>query len=258
MKNIILIITIFCISNYSFSEEKEISVNDVLINKNLISFIKNEVNKEGIKITDKMEKNIIKRLIDLELIHQQATKEGLTSKLDFLSKSELAFKELIYTTYLQNFIKKNDVTENDIKKAYENYKNNFNELDYKASHILVTSKNEAKKIIKDLKEGADFSNLAKTMSIDEESKAIGGDLGWFNAEDMVESFSNALKKLVVKEITGHPVQSQFGWHVIKLNQVRKKSAPSLSEKEEEIKLTLQKEKLKSHIDELRLIADIKK
>ena len=175
MKNIILIITIFCISNYSFSEEKEISVNDVLINKNLISFIKNEVNKEGIKITDKMEKNIIKRLIDLELIHQQATKEGLTSKLDFLSKSELAFKELIYTTYLQNFIKKNDVTENDIKKAYENYKNNFNELDYKASHILVTSKNEAKKIIKDLKEGADFSNLAKTMSIDEESKAIGGD-----------------------------------------------------------------------------------
>ena len=258
MKNIILIITIFCISNYSFSEEKEISVNDVLINKNLISFIKNEVNKEGIKITDKMEKNIIKRLIDLELIHQQATKEGLTSKLDFLSKSELAFKELIYTTYLQNFIKKNDVTENDIKKAYENYKNNFNELDYKASHILVTSKNEAKKIIKDLKEGADFSNLAKTMSIDEESKAIGGDLGWFNAEDMVESFSNALKKLVVKEITGHPVQSQFGWHIIKLNQVRKKSAPSLSEKEEEIKLTLQKEKLKSHIDELRLIADIKK
>ncbi|MFL2981058.1 MAG: peptidylprolyl isomerase [Methylophilaceae bacterium] len=258
MKNIILIITIFCISNYSFSEEKEISVNDVLINKNLISFIKNEVNKEGIKITDKMEKNIIKRLIDLELIHQQATKEGLTSKLDFLSKSELAFKELIYTTYLQNFIKKNDVTENDIKKAYENYKNNFNELDYKASHILVTSKNEAKKIIKDLKEGADFSNLAKTMSIDEESKAIGGNLGWFNAEDMVESFSNALKKLVVKEITGHPVQSQFGWHIIKLNQVRKKSAPSLSEKEEEIKLTLQKEKLKSHIDELRLIADIKK
>ncbi len=258
MKNIILIITIFCISNYSFSEEKEISVNDVLINKNLISFIKNEVNKEGIKITDKMEKNIIKRLIDLELIHQQATKEGLTSKLDFLSKSELAFKELIYTTYLQNFIKKNDVTENDIKKAYENYKNNFNELDYKASHILVTSKNEAKKIIKDLKEGADFSNLAKTMSIDEESKTIGGDLGWFNAEDMVESFSNALKKLVVKEITGHPVQSQFGWHVIKLNQVRKKSAPPLSEKEEEIKLTLQKEKLKSHIDELRLIADIKK
>ena len=148
-----------------------------------------------------MEKNIVKRLIDLELIHQQAKKEGLTSKLDFLSKSELAFKELIYTTYLQNFIKKNYVTENEIKKAYENYKSNFNELDYKASHILMTSKNEAKKIIKDLKDGADFINLAKTMSIDEESKTIGGDLGWFSAEDMVESFSIAVKKLVVKEIT---------------------------------------------------------
>ena len=256
MKKIILFITIFYFANSSFSEEKEISVNNVLINKNLISFIKNEVNKEGIKITDKMEKNIIKRLIDLELIHQQATKEGLTSKLDFLSKSELAFKELIYTTYLQNFIKKNYVTENEIKKAYENYKSNFNELDYKASHILMTSKNEAKKIIKDLKDGADFINLAKTMSIDEESKTIGGDLGWFSAEDMVESFSIAVKKLVVKEITDDPVQSQFGWHIIKLNQVRKKAIPPLSEKEEEIKLILQKEKLKSHLDELRLTADI--
>ena len=258
MKKIILFITIFYFANSSFSEEKEISVNNVLINKNLISFIKNEVNKEGIKITDSMEKNIIKRLIDLELIHQQAKKEGLTSKSDFLSKSELAFKELIYTTYLQNFIKNNYVTKNDIKKEYENFKSNFNELDYKASHILVTSKNEAKKIIKNLNEGADFNKLAKTSSIDEESKTIGGDLGWFSAEDMVESFSIAVKKLVVNEITDFPVQSQFGWHIIKLNQVRKKAIPSLSEKEEEIKLTLQKEKLKSHLDELRLIADIKR
>jgi len=258
MKKIFILIFIIFFTNYSFSEEKEISVNDVLINKNLISFIKNEVNKEGIKITDSMEKNIIKRLIDLELIHQQAKKEGLTSKSDFLSKSELAFKELIYTTYLQNFIKNNYVTKNDIKKEYENFKSNFNELDYRASHILVTSKNEAKKIIKNLNEGADFNKLAKTSSIDEESKTIGGDLGWFSAEDMVESFSIAVKKLVVNEITDFPVQSQFGWHIIKLNQVRKKAIPSLSEKEEEIKLTLQKEKLKSHLDELRLIADIKR
>tara|TARA_B100000482_G_scaffold22579_1_gene14768 strand:- start:8234 stop:9010 length:777 start_codon:yes stop_codon:yes gene_type:complete len=258
MKKIFILIFIIFFTNYSFSEEKEISVNDVLINKNLISFIKNEVNKEGIKITDSMEKNIIKRLIDLELIHQQAKKEGLTSKSDFLSKSELAFKELIYTTYLQNFIKNNYVTKNDIKKEYENFKSNFNELDYRASHILVTSKNEAKKIIKNLNEGADFNKLAKTSSIDEESKTIGGDLGWFSAEDMVESFSIAVKKLVVNEITDFPVQSQFGWHIIKLNQVRKKAIPPLSEKEEEIKLTLQKEKLKSHLDELRLIADIKR
>ena len=256
MKKIFILIFIIFFTNYSFSEEKEISVNDVLINKNLISFIKNEVNKEGIKITDSMEKNIIKRLIDLELIHQQAKKEGLTSKSDFLSKSELAFKELIYTTYLQNFIKNNYVTKNDIKKEYENFKSNFNELDYRASHILVTSKNEAKKIIKNLNEGADFNKLAKTSSIDEESKTIGGDLGWFSAEDMVESFSIAVKKLVVNEITDFPVQSQFGWHIIKLNQVRKKAIPPLSEKEEEIKLILQKEKLKSHLDELRLIADI--
>ena len=73
--------------------------------------------KEGIEITDDMEKNIVKRLIDLELIYQQAKKEGLTSQAEFLSKSELAFKELIYTTYLQNFIKKNKITKKEIKKS---------------------------------------------------------------------------------------------------------------------------------------------
>jgi len=266
MKNLILFLFIVCFTNFSFSEylfekefsnKKEISVNNVLINKNLISFIKNEVKKEGIKITEDMDKNIIKRLIDLELIHQQAKKDGLTSNHNFLSKSELAFKELIYTTYLQNFIKKNKITKNEIKKAYEDFKSNFNELDYKASHILVSSKNEAVKIINNLKNGADFEESAKTNSIDEESKVNGGDLGWFGAEDMVESFSKALKKLVVNEITSNPVQSQFGWHVIKLNQIKQRPAPLLNEKEEEIKLMLQKTKLKAHLDELRLIADIK-
>ena len=76
--------------------------------------------KEGIEITDDMEKNIVKRLIDLELIYQQAKKEGLTSQAEFLSKSELAFKELIYTTHLQNFIKKNKITRSEIKKSYDN------------------------------------------------------------------------------------------------------------------------------------------
>jgi hypothetical protein len=107
IKNILCFLYFLGFANLTFSEEKEIRVNNELINKNLIHFIKNEVMKEGIEITDDMEKNIVKRLIDLELIYQQAKKEGLTSQADFLSKSELAFKELIYTTYLQNFIRQN-------------------------------------------------------------------------------------------------------------------------------------------------------
>ena len=92
MKKILCFLYILSFANLAFSEEKEVRVNDELINKNLIHFIKNEVMKEGIEITDDMEKNIVKRLIDLELIYQQAKKEGLTSQTEFLSKSELAFK----------------------------------------------------------------------------------------------------------------------------------------------------------------------
>jgi peptidyl-prolyl cis-trans isomerase C len=257
MKKILCFLYIFCFVNLSLSEEKEVSVNDALINKNLIHFIKNEVMKEGIEITDDMEKNIVKRLIDLELIYQQAKKEGLTSQVDFLSKSELAFKELIYTTYLQNFIKENKITKNEIKKSYDNFVSNFNKTDYKASHILVSTKDEAKRIIKSLKKGGDFKELAKVNSIDKESKNNGGNLGWFSADDMVESFSNAIKKMVVNEVTDYPVQSQFGWHIIQLNEIKPSLPPSLDEKIDDIKVILQKSKLKKYLDELRLTADIK-
>ena len=258
MKKILCFLYIFCFVNLSLSEEKEVSVNDALINKNLIHFIKNEVMKEGIEITDDMEKNIVKRLIDLELIYQQAKKEGLTSQVDFLSKSELAFKELIYTTYLQNFIKENKITKNEIKKSYDNFVSNFNKTDYKASHILVSTKDEAKRIIKSLKKGGDFKELAKVNSIDKESKNNGGNLGWFSADDMVESFSNAIKKMVVNEVTDYPVQSQFGWHIIQLNEIKPSLPPSLDEKIDDIKVILQKSKLKKYLDKLRLTADIKK
>ena len=258
MKKILCFLYIFCFVNLSLSEEKEVSVNDALINKNLIHFIKNQVMKEGIEITDDMEKNIVKRLIDLELIYQQAKKEGLTSQVDFLSKSELAFKELIYTTYLQNFIKENKITKNEIKKSYDNFVSNFNKTDYKASHILVSTKDKAKRIIKSLKKGGDFKELAKVNSIDKESKNNGGNLGWFSADDMVESFSNAIKKMVVNEVTDYPVQSQFGWHIIQLNEIKPSLPPSLDEKIDDIKVILQKSKLKKYLDELRLTADIKK
>ena len=258
MKKILCFLYIFCFVNLSLSEEKEVSVNDALINKNLIHFIKNEVMKEGIEITDDMEKNIVKRLIDLELIYQQSKKEGLTSQVDFLSKSELAFKELIYTTYLQNFIKENKITKNEIKKSYDNFVSNFNKTDYKASHILVSTKDEAKRIIKSLEKGGDFKELAKVNSIDKESKNNGGNLGWFSADDMVESFSNAIKKMVVNEVTDYPVQSQFGWHIIQLNEIKPSLPPSLDEKIDDIKVILQKSKLKKYLDELRLTADIKK
>jgi peptidyl-prolyl cis-trans isomerase C len=256
MKKILCFLYILSFANLAFSDETEVRVNDELINKNLIHFIKNEVMKEGIEITDDMEKNIVKRLIDLELIYQQAKKEGLTSQTEFLSKSELAFKELIYTTYLQNFIKKNKITKKEIKKSYETLLSNFNKNDYKASHILVNTKEKAKSIIKSLKKGGDFKELAKLNSTDKESKNNGGDLGWFGADDMVESFSNAIKEMTVSEVTDYPVQSQFGWHIIQLNEIKPSLAPSLDEKIDDIKIMLQKSKLKKYLDDLRLTADI--
>tara|TARA_B110000967_G_scaffold206198_1_gene252357 strand:- start:3074 stop:3850 length:777 start_codon:yes stop_codon:yes gene_type:complete len=257
MKNIFFFLYLYCFINPSLSNEKEVIVNDVLINKNLIQYIKNEVKKEGIDITEDMEKNIIKRLIDLELVYQQAKTDGLTSQLEFLSKSELAFKELIYTTYLQKFIRENKVSKKDIKKSYDDFISSFKEKEYRASHILVRTKNQAVDIIESLKRGGDFNELAKLNSIDKGSRTNGGDLGWFSPQDMVESFSIAIKNLIPNEITDKPVQSQFGWHIIKLKKVKPTTPPSLDEKIEDIKNMLKKSKLKKYLDDLRLTADIK-
>lgn len=258
MRKIIIILCMGCISNLSFSKENEVIVNDVQINNNLIQYIKNEVSKEGIEITNDMEENIVKRLIDLELIYQQAKKEGLVSKSEFLAKSELVFKELIYTTHLQEFIKKNKITKKEIKNSYDDFTSSFREFEYRASHILVKTKDQAIGIIKSLKKGGNFKELAKINSADEESKFNGGDLGWFTAEDMVESFSIAIKKLRVDEVTDSPIQSQFGWHIIHLKETKPRTPPSLEEKMSDIESMLQKSKLKKYLNDLRLIADIKR
>jgi peptidyl-prolyl cis-trans isomerase C len=130
--------------------------------------------------------------------------------------------------------------------------------EYKARHILVESQDAATAIIKDLEGGADFAKIAKAQSKDPGSAQNGGDLGWFSGQSMVKPFTDALTALDKGATTKTPVQTQYGWHVIQLEDSRAPEAPAFEDVKEQVKMLAQRKKLQSYLDELRKTAQVQK
>ena len=245
------ILVLSALIHSSFINAEIASVNDKQIKSSYLEFIKTEVSKQGQQVDKKMERTIVNRLIDLEVINQKARSSGLLNNERVLAQAELSNQELIYTLYLQDYLVNNPVTEEEVATAYNQYKAAFNESEFRASHILLTSKNKAELIIKKLDAGESFGVLAKKESEDNDTKNNNGDLGWFSKETMVQSFFDAVKNTGSGEIFPKPVKTQFGWHVIKVDDVRPLEVETFAQKEEFIKTELQKIKLKQHLSLLR-------
>jgi peptidyl-prolyl cis-trans isomerase C len=140
-------------------------------------------------------------------------------------------------------MKKNPVTDADKKAAYEDYKKELGDKEYNARHILVKTEAEAKEILAQINKGGDFAKIAKEKSLDPGSKDKGGDLGWFSPAGMVKPFSEAVVGLKKNTLATAPVQTQFGWHVIKLIDTRATQVPSYDKVKDGIERTLQQRKL---------------
>jgi peptidyl-prolyl cis-trans isomerase C len=130
--------------------------------------------------------------------------------------------------------------------------------EYKARHILVEKKETAESLIRDLQAGGDFAKLAKAESKDPGSAAKGGDLGWFSGQSMVKPFSDALATLEKGKITTAPVQTQYGWHVIQLEDTRSPQPPAFDDVKQQVEMLTQRKKLQTYLDELRKTAKIQK
>ena len=257
MHNIFFKILVISLFIFFHSIKAEVAtVNGKVIPQDLLDYIKSEVKNQGRTINKEMEENIVDRLIDLEIINQEAKESGLLSDVMVLAQAELSTKELIYTLYLQKYIVDNPIFDDQVRREYDKFKINFDGQEFNASHILVKSKNKAKNLIKKIKRNDDFKQIASKHSIDHDTKANGGDLGWFSKDVMVKSFYDAVKKMSPEEFTQQPVQTQFGWHIIKLNSTRPLNAPSWIDKKDEIKKNMQKERLRKHLDKLRSKAKI--
>tara|TARA_B100001057_G_scaffold498658_1_gene606443 strand:- start:1103 stop:1894 length:792 start_codon:yes stop_codon:yes gene_type:complete len=187
---------------------------------------------------------ILDQIIKQEIIAQNSKVNELFVTLN-VENQERTFK----ATQEMNRILNGYPSEEKIKSTYELIKTNFsNQKEYNASHILVETKEEAIKLINELSVGENFQELAKKNSIGPSSNN-GGSLGWFSAGQMVPEFEAAALMLKINEIS-NPIKTEFGWHIIKLNDQRLKTVPTLEELKNEITQNLQQEFIENHINEI--------
>ncbi|WP_431478067.1 peptidylprolyl isomerase [Massilia eburnea] len=192
---------------------------------------------------------IKKSLVGREVLVQEATKQGVAANKEVKEALEQARQDIIIRALLVDYVKKNPVSEAEIKSAYDQFKASKGEKEYHARHILVKTEKEATDIIAKLKGGAKFEELAKA-SQDPGSAANGGDLDWAAPGNYVKPFADAMVALKDGQVTDKPVQSQFGYHVIKLEGSRAAKVPALEEIKGQISESLTQRKVAAYRDQL--------
>jgi peptidyl-prolyl cis-trans isomerase C len=232
------------------------TVNGKAIKQSLVDAIVKEALANGAKDEGNLRATIVSQLINNELLVQEAQKSGLDKQPDFLAKQELRNRELLANIYLQDYLTKNPIDDKTLQAEYDKFKAQMGDKEYKASHILVKTEQEAKDIIAQLSKNGDFAKIAREKSQDPGSKDKGGDLGWFPPAAMVKPFSDAVSKLQKGLYTTVPVQTQFGWHVIKLEDIRDSQPPAFDKVKDDLRKNMQKQQLQKLITDLQAKAKI--
>jgi peptidyl-prolyl cis-trans isomerase C len=246
IKNLLVVTsTLFAISTFSvpvLAADSMATVNGKPIKESWVNYIIRDAESRGQKSNPNMKAAVLNELIGSELAYQEAVKQGVNKDPDFVINEELARRKLVVNAFLQDYMKKNPVSEADKKQAYEDYKKELGTKEFKASHVLVKTEAEAKDIVAQIKKGTSIDKIAKEKSLDPGSKDKGGDLGWFSPAGMVKPFSDAVSNLKKGEVSD-PVQTQFGWHVIQLEDSRATKVPTYDQVKDGLERTLQQRKL---------------
>lgn len=217
--------------------------------------IKREMAK-GQPATPQLEDRVRESLINLELLSRAAVDKGLDKTPELAAALDIRRKDQLAKAYLENYVKTHPVTDAEIQALYDKAKAEPAEMEYRPRHILVKTEAEAKKIIADLGKKARFEDLAKKLSKDPGSARNGGALDWSERSAFVKEFSDALVGLKKGEITKKPVKSEFGYHVIRLDDVRKAELPPLAAVRGEIVKQLQQQRVRDAITAARAGAKI--
>jgi peptidyl-prolyl cis-trans isomerase C len=190
-------------------------------------------------------------LINQEVISQEAVKKGVDKKPEIAAQIEIQRQEVLVNAYLQDYLKSHPISNDAVKKEFERIKPQIPTKEFKARHILVAKEDVAKDITSQIKNGGSFEKLAAEHSTDTGSKARGGDLGWSPATRYVKPFGEALSKLKKGQMTDPPVQTQYGWHVIRLDDERPVKVPTIEEAKPKITQMLQQQLIQKMVSDLR-------
>jgi len=235
------------------------TVNGSALSRDVYDFFAKGGNgKPAAQLTVDQRSQALDTLVRAEVVAQQAEKDGLDKKGDAPAQLAMARLQILEQASMTNFLKDRKATDTELKAEYDSQVAAMPKTQYHAHHILLKTKDDADKVLAQLKKGAKFETLAKSLSTDTGSKANGGDLNWFSPSGMVKPFADAVVALKKGETTTAPVQSDFGWHVIRLDDTRETTPPPFDTVKDRLVQIVEAKKFKSYQDDLLKTAKVEK
>jgi len=238
-----------------FAADDTVSVNGKTIPKSRIETLVAGQMAQGQPDTPELRKAVKEELVRREVLVQAASAKGIDKKPDVQTQVDMARQQVIIGAYLQDYVKNNPPSDAQIRQEYEAIKARLGDREYKVRHILVQNEDEAKSIITKLNKGEKFDDLAK-QSLDPGSKERGGDLGWSTPAAYVKPFSDAVVALKPGTYTKEPVKTDFGYHVIMVEDSRELKLPTLEEAKPQISQRMAQQIVERHVNELRAKAKV--
>jgi peptidyl-prolyl cis-trans isomerase C len=226
-------------------------VNGKPVPKARVDTLIKQAERSGQQVSPEMQQQARDQVVLREIFVQEAERRGLAASADYRAQMELARQSILIRELFEDQRKKATVTDADAKVEYDKFKAQAAGTEYRARHILVEKEDEAKALIAQIKGGAKFEDLAKKHSKDPGSGENGGDLDFAKPDAYVPEFGQAMAKLKKGEMTGAPVKSQFGWHIIRLDDTREAPFPAFAEVKDQIKQRIEQTRLQAFQEELR-------
>jgi len=233
------------------------TVNGSPISASLVDLVVMQKAEHGHSGNAELRDGVIDQLAMQYILAQEASKMGLDKTPAVADQIELAQKAILAKAFVQNYVKSNPVSDDMVKAEYDRIKGQMAASEYKARQILLESDADARAVIAKLKSNPRaFGALAKEMSKDLASKGNGGDLGWFDARNMAPEFGAAVSRLSKGQLTDEPVKSQFGYHVIFLEDTRQKQFPAFDQLKPTLQRQVEQQHVKKMLDDLKAKAKI--
>lgn len=232
------------------------TVNGKPIPQSQLDLLIKESTARGQQDNQELRNNLRDELINREIISQEALKSGLDKNPEVSTQMEFARQAVLIGAFVQDYVKTHPISNEVLKAEYDKLKSQVGDKEYRARHILVEKESDAKDIIAQLKKGVKFEKLAADKSKDPGSKGRGGDLDWAAPGNYVKPFADALVQLKKGQHTQTPVETQFGWHVIKLDDVRTLKVPPFEEVKQNLEQRQQRQQFNQLISGLRAKAKI--
>ena len=231
-------------------------VNGTAIPKSRADALVAQLVKQGQQDTPQLHDAVREELVNREVLMQEAVRQGIPNRADVKAQVAVAQQSVVLHSLIEDYVAKNKPSDAEVKARYDQLVKQAGGKEYHLHHILVDNEQQAKDLIAKIKGGAKFEDLAKQFSKDPGSGKNGGDLDWANPHTYVPEFAAAAEKLKKGQMTDTPVHTQFGWHIIRVDDVRDIAPPPLDQVKAQIVQQIQQEKLQAFEQSLRAKAKI--